>query len=343
LGVQCDFLVERDPEDYAAYGDHYEGVNIIYSNPYVRFVKALSRQADVVHCVDLSARAAASSLTAHSLGGVPMTIELNEWEIARSGFAGEKNALLDRALESLLLPEASHIFVCSDFLRRLYRRYSHKLSVLPFGVDLDWFDPNRRGYDQLRTRFLDSYHASYIALYVGALLPAYDVDQLIRAAAVVLARRRDVVFVIVGDGSKRLELQQLAASLGIEDRVVFTGYVPRDDLPKYYSMADISLLPMRRNAVNMARYPQKLMDYMAGSSAIVASPVGVVPSIAGDSVFYAGCEDPDEFAEPIFDLLEDTHRMGEMGTKGRGLLEREYTYFRIAQQALPWYREVVER
>ena len=82
-----------------------------------------------------------------------------------------------------------------------------------------------------------------IVLYVGRLMKEKNVDTLIKSFFIVSEKIKDVVLVIVGDGFLKTELKQLAHSLGISDKVIFTGRIPEKTLNMPFAIADLFILP----------------------------------------------------------------------------------------------------
>jgi glycosyltransferase involved in cell wall biosynthesis len=76
----------------------------------------------------------------------------------------------------------------------------------------------------------------------------------------------DAKLLVVGDGPARADLEQLARSLNLAERVRFTGFVAREDVPAYVAAFDIALQP----AVTAYASPLKLFEYLALGKAIVA-------------------------------------------------------------------------
>ena len=68
------------------------------------------------------------------------------------------------------------------------------------------------------------------------------IDILINAFGEILKRRSDVRLIIVGEGELRRSYEDLCSKLGIKNKVIFTGYVSNEELPKYYSASDLSLI-----------------------------------------------------------------------------------------------------
>jgi phosphatidylinositol alpha-1,6-mannosyltransferase len=68
-------------------------------------------------------------------------------------------------------------------------------------------------------------------------------DRVIRILPRVLREHPEVVYVIVGDGDDRSRLEALAMQCGVADRVIFVGHVAREELPNYYRLADVFVMP----------------------------------------------------------------------------------------------------
>jgi glycosyltransferase involved in cell wall biosynthesis len=107
---------------------------------------------------------------------------------------------------------------------------------------------------------------------VAALRPEKNVGRLIRAFARLPAGR----LVIVGDGAERPALTELAAALGIGDRVVFEGH--RSDTPALYARFDIFAL-----SSDTEQMPLSVIEAMASGLPVVSTDVGDVKLMVGDS------------------------------------------------------------
>ncbi|HEY7739917.1 MAG TPA: glycosyltransferase [Steroidobacteraceae bacterium] len=140
-----------------------------------------------------------------------------------------------------------------------------KITVLRNGVDLERFRPLDR--DAARAPLGLS---GPVLLAVGNLVPEKGHDLAIRALARLPAAR----LVIIGAGPQQANLEQLAAALGVTDRVRWVAPVPQDLLVRYYSAADLCLLSSSREGM-----PNVLLESLACGTPVVASAVGGVPEI----------------------------------------------------------------
>lgn len=113
-----------------------------------------------------------------------------------------------------------------------------------------------------------------VIMFVGRLVKVKGVDILLRAFAQL--GRSDAVLVVVGDGPERQNLEKLALSLGISDRVIFTGW--RDDASKLVSIADVFVLPSLSEGL-----PQALLEALAHGVPCIVSDI---PQLRGLPVRY---------------------------------------------------------
>ena len=140
-----------------------------------------------------------------------------------------------------------------------------RITVLSNGVDLSMFRPLDR--EQARRELGLS---PPVLLYVGRLTGLKGIDLALRA----LRELPSVHLLLVGGGEEEPPLRQLAASLGVADRVTFTGPLPQERLAAYYSAADASILMSSREG-----WPNVLLESMACGTPVVATDVGGVPEI----------------------------------------------------------------
>jgi glycosyltransferase involved in cell wall biosynthesis len=145
-------------------------------------------------------------------------------------------------IEPWIVRQASAVFVSSlDYAQSIGLHHPH-LVELPFGVDTQRFSPGRD--DEYRAKLSLPLEAM-VFIFVGGLDEAHafkGVDILLRASAQ-LSRDQDWRVLIVGDGNLRSFYERLASELGVHDRVVFTGAITDDDLPRAYRAANVHVLP----------------------------------------------------------------------------------------------------
>jgi glycosyltransferase involved in cell wall biosynthesis len=174
---------------------------------------------------------------------------------------------------------------------------------------------------------------------VGRLVPGKGGHILLQAARRVLLTHPRVQFVFVGSGAARTDLEKLAASLGISDRVAFAG--ERRDMPEVYASLDVLVLPSFDEAM-----PMCLLEGLAAARPVVASEVGQIPDLIqhGETGLLVEPGNVDDLAQALLQVLDHPGRAAEMGARGRKMVQHSFSSQSMAAQYESLYRGcVVER
>jgi glycosyltransferase involved in cell wall biosynthesis len=179
--------------------------------------------------------------------------------------------------------------------------------------------------------------------YVGQMGVHDGIDYLLRAIRhlVVDLRRTEAYCVIIGGGEMWEELRAMAASLGIERHIWFTGRVSDDELVRYLSTADICLDPDPLNPFNDRSTMIKMLEYMALGKPIVAFDLTEHRVSARGAALYARPNDELDFARRIAELMDDPERRERMGALGRARVEQELAWDHSVPGLLRVYQELL--
>ena len=164
-------------------------------------------------------------------------------------------------------------------IARLYRVPTGKVDVVPAGVDLEMFRP--LGRDESR-RLLGLGGERLILAVAQRIEPLKGLDVIIEALPLMDGGGETRFLVVGGDENSAGEvarLQGVAAELGVEERVTFAGAVSQDELPAYYSAADVCVLPSYYESFGLAA-----LESLACGTPVVASRVGGPLSFIVDGV-----------------------------------------------------------
>lgn len=149
----------------------------------------------------------------------------------------------------------------------------NRMIVIPTGVDICHFS---RVTDARHVLGLSSNHK--IITYAGRLSVEKNVDVLVRAVAAIQRRDNEVYLHIVGDGPQKTELEDLCTSLKISDIIQFHGMVPIEEMPLWYSAADVVVL-----ASSSEGLPRVMLEAMAcGAPFIGSSITGIVDHVVDE-------------------------------------------------------------
>ena len=153
-----------------------------------------------------------------------------------------------------------------------------------------------------------------------------------------LVQLPDVWLMLIG--RKNIAVLNLARSLGVEDRIWQTGFIPDDEVSLYLACADVMVLPMTDSAANRGRLPNKILDYMAAGRPTVASPVGDVKEIL--EKHRAGLTaNNDQFADAIRRLLADRPLRDELGHAARRVAETVFGWSHLVDRLEKFYEHLL--
>lgn len=162
-----------------------------------------------------------------------------------------------------------------------------------------------------------------VVTFVGTLKPWHGVDVLLRARA---QAHKDWQLRIIGDGPMRVELDDLARSLGID--VDFRGAVAPEAIPQHMAGTAIGVAPYPAMDTDSDQYfsPLKVYEYMAAGLPVVASRVGQLPEIMGESAYLVPPSDPEALAEALDALVANPVERAQVGSDNRRQAEREHSW-----------------
>ena len=227
---------------------------------------------------------------------VPFVFELRDlWPESIKVVGAMKNSALISLLERLelfLYRKASRIIsVTHSFKKNLAGRGIDpvKIDVITNGVDISRFKPGAKAAD-----LLDRYHleGKFVAGYIGTHGMAHALDTLLQAAGR-LRERTDgdrFRFIFLGDGAKKRELMDKARARGL-DNVAFIDSVPKEEVVRYWSLIDVSIIHLRKSKLFTTVIPSKLFESMGMG-------IPVLHGVSGESAEIVEREDVGLVFEP---------------------------------------------
>jgi glycosyltransferase involved in cell wall biosynthesis len=245
-----------------------------------------------------------------------------------------------RALERRTHRTADHVISTNDSYRDLALTRNGKLpadvTVVRTGPDPERL---RRGpaYPELRRG------RRYLVAYIGVMGPQDGVDNVVRAADVVVNQlgRDDIAFTLIGSGDCFDGLVALREELGLAGHVEFTGRVPDELVTRILSTADAGLSPDPLNPLNDLSTMNKTMEYMAFELPVVAFDLRETRISSGEAGVYVQPNNVHEYAKAIVELMDDEPRRLKLGTLGRERVERELAWSYQERAYLGVYRRVL--
>lgn len=246
--------------------------------------------------------------------------------------------------ERIVMRRCARIVVLSEFMQQRVRRLhgidEERMRVIPGGVDGERFrPPDDRA--AVRDR-LNLPQQRVILLTVRNLVPRMGLDNLLRALAGLGQERQDLLLLIGGEGPLRDSLRRLIDELGLAQSVRLLGFVPEQDLPRYYQAADLVVMPTHE----LEGFGLVTIEALACGTPVLGTPVGAIPEILArvDSRLVAeGRDGPALTAALRRTLTRFRDQPGErerLSRRGRALVLTEYQWDRHNRQLDQVLREV---
>src|SRR3989442_306844 len=177
--------------------------------------------------------------------------------------------------------------------------------VIPTGVDPERFHPGNPGQG-IRTKWGLNGHD--VLLHVGRVAPEKNLTTLIQAFPKVLEANPDTKFLIVGTGPYIEKYYDLVRHLGLSGDVIFTGFVPDADLPKYYAAADAFAIASQFETQGLV-----VLEALASGRPVAGANYRAIPEFVQEGVNGALFEPNDVrgCAAAVLRCLRNSDAMGE--------------------------------
>ena len=226
----------------------------------------------------------------------------------------------------------------AKILRR--QKLTVPIQAVSCGVNLSRFRPHQPGQRAEIFRRYNLDPQKITLLYVGRIDPEKELDTLIQA--VYQLHRNDVQLAIVGQGKYQHTLQSLIRNLGVEEQVIFTGYVPADDLPILLNTIDIFAMPSKAELQSIAT-----LEAMASAKPILAANACALPELVENGhngyLFIAG--NIQNAAQRLAQLIDERAKWTSMGraslakvqphTLSNTIKNYETLYYKLLPEAHP--------
>lgn len=227
------------------------------------------------------------------------------------------------------IDNADHLFAISDFTKKdIVKKYDvspDNITVTPLGFDKNIFKPinDKAKIYKVLSKYKIDPEKPYI-IYIGTIQPRKNLLKLIEAFRYVILGSKatpesskigswtsqddkDLKLVIVGktneagrQGWKFKEILEAPKKLGIKDKVIFTGFVPSDELPYLLAGAKLFVLPSLWEGFGIP-----VLEAMATGTAVLISNVSSLPEVGGDGATYIDPDSVESLRKGLNSLLTD--------------------------------------
>lgn len=280
-----------------------------------------TKKFDVIHCHDWMTVNAGIELK--KITGKPLVFTVHSTEYDRTANIYPMNFIVEN--EKKGIQEADVVITVSEGMRKqLVERYNadeKKIIVIYNGIDTSKYFG------------LIKKENNGIILFLGRLANQKGPYFFLHTAKKVLEKRKDVLFVVAGQGDQMPELIKLAINLGVMDNVIFTGYLSEEEISRAYAMADVYVMPSVAEPFGITA----LEAIASGTPVIVSKNAGVAEKIM--HCFKVDFWDTYEMANKIVCLLKYPV-LKECMRKNCYQEIKNFGWDRVAEQTIAVYRLV---
>lgn len=301
-------------------------------------VAKLPEKIDVFHAHDWLV--ATASIGLKHVFRKPLLATMHSTEIGRRDGLHTNTERMIHETEGWLTYEAWRVICCSDYMvqhvKWAFGLPSDKLVMVPNGV-------NPHVYDDLENQDLSAFRSKYalpeekLVLYVGRLVYEKGIHVLINAVPKVL-EKVNAKFVIVGTGYMKEQLSNIVKSMGLEHKVLFTGFEEEANVLKLQKIADVSVVPSLFEPFGIVA-----LEAMAAKSPVVVSDTGGLSEIVDHE--YTGMKaysnNTESLAWAITKVLLDENLRRRIRENAYKKILEKYDWNKIAQQTRQTYEGVI--
>jgi glycosyltransferase involved in cell wall biosynthesis len=313
-------------------------MNVNMQKEAATIIRNLDENVDVIHAHDWLVATAGIGLK--HVFRKPLFATIHSTEIGRRNGIHLDHERMIHETEAWLTYEAWKVICCSDYMvshvRWAFGLPPDKQVMIPNGVNTDVYaEAQSKDLTQFRRRF--ALPGERIVLFVGRLVYEKGVHVLVNAIPKVL-EKVNAKTVIVGNGYMKEQISGIVKGLGIDQKVMFTGFVDDETLRRLQTCADVSVVPSLFEPFGIVA-----LEAMAAKSPVVVSDTGGLAEIVDHDV--DGIEvypnNPDSLAWGITRVLTDERNANRLRSNAYKKIQEKYNWDRIAKQTRDVYRTVL--
>jgi len=242
-----------------------------------------------------------------------------------------------------VLHRVDAIIAVSDEIARSIRRWyfvaPKKIYTVYNGIETEIFRPDAGQREEIRKLYGISSDEKLL-LFSSHVTKQKGLHIAIKALSLIAGKREKMKLMVVGGGEYLEDAKKLAKELGLGRNIIFTGYISREDIPRYINAADIFIFP----TIRQEGLPFALIEAMACEKPVIASRIGGVPSVIsdGEDGLMVSPGDVKDLAEKTLYLLSNPHIAGKLASRARKKVEDKFSVNKMVDDTIGIFRKVSE-
>lgn len=273
---------------------------------------------------------------------IPLLSTIHATERGRGrGYLGSDQARAIHHVEWWLTFESWRVIACSEYMRdeivTFFQCPPDKIDVIPNGVETTHFD-ELEGRDLAHFRNMYALPMEQIVFSVGRVVLEKGLQVLVRSMPLVLAQWPAAKAVVAGKGPELDSLRSLAWSLGVGEKVLFTGFITDDDRNRLFKIADCAVFPSLYEPFGIVA-----LEAMAAKCPVVVSEVGGLKDVVqhGETGITVYADDPASLAWGIVHTLQHPEWSAQRVENAYRAVGEQYNWQRIAEMTASVYQRCI--
>ncbi|HUW22337.1 MAG TPA: glycosyltransferase [Candidatus Bathyarchaeia archaeon] len=223
------------------------------------------------------------------------------------------------------------IIPTKEIKRSYFKNLKSNFEIIPSGIDIAKF----RGKTKIDRKKFSISENQIILLTAGRVAKEKNIEFLIKAFKLIQMRNSRVILFIVGDGPAKKDLEKSVYKLKLEDKIIFTGEMPYQEMPNYFQMADIFVYTCITDV-----QPQILVEASAAGLPIIAIDSPDKKFIIKNG--YNGILVPNKtelFANEVLKIITDTELRKNLSSNALKAVQK-FSYLESARKIVRFYRQI---
>ena len=248
-----------------------------------------------------------------------------------------------RKMEKESYPKLDLVIANTPFMKTWAEEMGAKnVIVIPQGVDTNIMK-NLPKDKELQKKY-NINDNDKVVMYLGSILSHSGLDVIFNDMGKILKEIPEFRLLVVGDGPDLERLKQQSKQLGIYEKIIFTGFVPYKEVPRFCSLADLCINPFRMDgkyAFNDKLTPVKFFDFLSCGKPVLATPLqGTLYDFPKESntIIY---ESLDLFTGKMIELLKNDS-LDEIGKRGREFVGKNFTWDSVTRKMLSEFDNMIK-
>ena len=267
---------------------------------------------------------------------IPWILEIRDlWPESIIAVGAISNKTIVRTLEYIekkAYQKANHIVVVTDAFKAFITNKKidpEKITIIKNGVDLTFYKPDEIEAKDVFGLNLDS---RFVASYFGTHGMAHHLETVLDAAEI-LSERKDIVFLLVGDGAEKKKIVKQKEQRGLEN-VIMLEQQGKDKMPNLWALSDVSLVLLKKSDLFKTVIPSKIFESMAMKKPIILGVEGEVKGmiIEGDSGICIEPENAEDLANAVLKLADSSEFCAKLGNNGNEYVVRYFDRKALAKR-----------